>query len=170
VKRTTMAFHMSLLGRTDPFVIANAIKSQLETQYTVPMRVLCPIPLSDLADELGDYGDMKFVDFLPDYNKAEGVYENAAYVKEKVAKSYARAKDDYERRKYAVLSRRRDHHEEPRLQIPADAAPQTVDAFVGAEPQQEPGQTGEVLVVRADVDHFIRRKRHMLVSQRLEAV
>jgi len=164
VKRTTMAFHTSLLGRTDPFVIANAIKSQLETKYTIPMRVLCPIPLADLADELGDYGDMKFVDFVPDYNKSEGVYENAAYVEERVAKSYARAKEDYERRKYAVLSHYRD--EDPKV-----SPSQSVDAYVGNE--QRPNHVGpveEVLLIREDIDAYIRRKRHTLVSQRLAVV
>jgi len=154
VKRTTIAFHISLLGRTDPLLIANAVKSQLETRFTVPMRVLCPTPLTEMSQKMGEFGDMRFIDFVPDLNKREGVYANAAFVDEKVSKTYLRAKEDYERRKAAILARALGGANEPVMVSPS------------ARRRSMVNPVDEVLVIKEDIDEYIQRKRMVLIDQK----
>jgi len=97
---------------------------------------------------------MRFIDFVPDLNKREGVYANAAFVDEKVSKTYLRAKEDYERRKAAILARALGGANEPVMVSPS------------ARRRSMVNPVDEVLVIKEDIDEYIQRKRMVLIDQK----
>ncbi len=163
IKITTIRAHICILGHVDPMIICNSIRDLVTSRYTKPQRILTPVPVMEQGSNIGDFGDMHYVDIVPDPGKKEIVFQNPAYVEENVSNHRVWLNHRYTTREKSVFKK---IEQRASGGGGGDGGDGDRDGdVVMTEIPSRPAES-QIIILKEDLDDYIKKCRHRSLRSR----